>query len=89
MQLSDLYKEDYNLSKLCAMHQYTWTNGQVFTMANPRPTNAFLYITDARVTINTKNGAVFYDAVENMSVSVLVAGQIHPFKLSVKDLSGR
>ena len=56
MQLSDLYKEDYNLSKLCAMHQYTWTNGQVFNMVNPRPTNAFLYITDARVTVNTKNG---------------------------------
>ena len=56
MQLSDLYKEDYNLSKLCAMHQYTWTNGQVFTMANPRPTNAFLYITDARITLNPKNG---------------------------------
>lgn len=56
MQLSDLCKEDFNLSKLCAMHQYTWTNGQVFNMVNPRPTNAFLYITDARVTINTKNG---------------------------------
>ena len=28
-------------------------------------------------------------AVENMSVSVLVAGPIHPFKLSVKDVAGR
>ena len=56
MQLADLHKEDYNLSKLCALHQYNWLSGQVFTMVNPRPTNAFLYITDAYITVNPKNG---------------------------------
>ena len=56
MQLSDLHKEDYNISKLCAMHQHYWNDGQIFSMATPRPTNAFLYITDARITLNPKNG---------------------------------
>lgn len=59
MQLADLCKADYNLSKICAMKQYYWRDGQIFTMAKPRHTNAFLYVTDARIEVKPKSGEAF------------------------------
>ena len=59
MQLADLHKADYDISKIFAINQCYWKNGQVFTMVNPRPTNAFLYIVDARIEVKPKVGEPF------------------------------
>ena len=68
MTLSELYKMNYDILDLTAMNQYYWQDGQSFTMNRPRPTNAFLYMSDARVvcvavdgeTIEAPCGSILY-----------------------------
>lgn len=56
MSLLDLYKMDYTLTKIDALSQTYWCDGQAFTMAYPRPTNAFLYVESGRVEAQMRDG---------------------------------